>query len=172
MLHKHGVFSHMTTDHYHYFHLGGENYHAHFDSWDFIRGQENDVWVSDFGKLPERPHYGQDKSQYRLNRERFRGEEDYPSPKTLRHAADWIEAHHDDDNWFLMVDSFDPHEPFDFPDDSAEYPDEYEDTLFYWPAYTTTEQATQEAIEHARRRYAHLITMSDLWLSKALDVLD
>ena len=172
MLHKHGVFSHMTTDHYHYFHLGGENYHAHFDSWDFIRGQENDVWVSDFGKLPERPHYGQDKSQYRLNRERFRGEEDYPSPKTLRHAADWIEAHHDDDNWFLMVDSFDPHEPFDFPDDSAEYPDEYEDTLFYWPAYTTTGQATLEAIEHARRRYAHLITMSDRWLGKALDVLD
>ena len=173
MLHKHGVFSHMATDHYHYFHLGGENYHAHFDSWDFIRGQENDVWMSDFGKLTGRPHLGQDKSQYRLNRERFHGEEDYPSPKTLQHAADWIEAHHEDDNWFLMVDSFDPHEPFDFPDcGAAEYPDEYEDTLFYWPAYTTTDQATQEAIEHARRRYAHLITMSDRWLGKALDVLD
>ncbi len=173
VLSRSGVFSHMVTDHYHYFHLGGENYHAHFGSWDFIRGQENDVWASDFGKLAERPHYGQDKGQYRLNRERFSGEEDYPSPKTLRHAAQWLEEHHGDDGWFLLVDSFDPHEPFDFPDSAAaEYPDEYRDALFYWPAYASSDQAAREAVEHARRRYATLITMSDRWLGKALDVLD
>ena len=32
----------------------------------------------------------------------------------------WIEEHHADDNWFLMVDSFDPHEPFDFPDEDTD----------------------------------------------------
>ena len=34
-----GVYSHMVTDHYHYFHSGGECYHTRFDSWDFERGQ-------------------------------------------------------------------------------------------------------------------------------------
>lgn len=173
VLRKNGVFSHMTTDHYHYFHLGGENYHTDFGSWDFIRGQETDVWVSDLGPLAEREHYGQDASQYRRNRTRFQKEADYPSPKTLRHAAEWIEAHHTDDNWFLMVDSFDPHEPFDFPDeDAALYPDEYKDKLYYWPEYADDSQATREAIAHARKRYASLITMSDRWLGKILDVLD
>lgn len=172
VLRENGVFSHMVTDHYHYFHLGGENYHAVFDSWDFIRGQETDVWASNLGAPVERAHYGQYSQQYARNRARFRGEEDYPSPKTLRRAADWIEEHHTDDNWMLLVDSFDPHEPFDFPDDTSEYPDDYRDKLFFWPAYTTTGQATAEAIEHARRRYATLITMSDRWLGRALDVLD
>lgn len=172
MLHKHGIFSHMVTDHYHYFHLGGENYHAHFDSWEFIRGQEKDNWVSNFGHLPERAHYGADAPQYRLNREQFRGEADYPSPKTLRHAADWIEKYHQEDRWFLMADSFDPHEPFDYPDDTDEYPDAYEDKLYYWPSYSSASQAPQEAIAHARRRYAALVTMSDRWLGKILDVLD
>ncbi|NBI80723.1 sulfatase [Clostridiaceae bacterium] len=170
VLRKNGVFSHMVTDHYHYFHLGGENYHAVFDSWDFIRGQETDAWASDLGAPVEREHYGQFSSQYARNRQRFQSEADFPSPKTLRHAADWVEAHHGDDNWFLLVDSFDPHEPFDQPE--MEYPDEYSDKLFFWPAYTGTEQATAEALEHARRRYAGLVTMSDRWLGKVLDVLD
>ena len=172
MLGKHGIFSHMVTDHYHYFHLGGENYHAHFSSWELIRGQEKDNWVSNFGHLPAREHYGADAPQYRLNRERFGDEPDWPSPKTLRHAAQWIEEYRDEDDWFLMVDSFDPHEPFDCPDDLDEYPDSYEDKLYYWPSYDTAGQAPEEAIEHARRRYAALVTMSDRWLGKALDVLD
>lgn len=173
ILRKHGFFSHMTTDHYHYFHLGGENYHAVFDSWDLIRGQETDVWASNLGALPERDHYGQDEAQYRYNRMRFCDESEYPSPKTLRHAAEWVEEHHEDDNWFLLVDSFDPHEPFDYPDeDAAEYPDDYQDKLYYWPEYADSSQATEEAVEHLRRRYATLITMSDRWLGRMLDVLD
>ena len=38
------TYSHMITDHYHYFHSGGECYHTRFDSWEFQRGQESDVW--------------------------------------------------------------------------------------------------------------------------------
>ena len=32
------IFFHMVTDHYYYFHPGGENYHAAFDTWEYIRG--------------------------------------------------------------------------------------------------------------------------------------
>lgn len=38
------TYSHMITDHYHYFHSGGEVYHTLFDSWEFQRGQETDQW--------------------------------------------------------------------------------------------------------------------------------
>ena len=54
---KANVFSHICTDHYHYFHRGGENYVDEFSSWAFQRGQENDCWVSaiDRPALPESP---------------------------------------------------------------------------------------------------------------------
>lgn len=107
--HENGVFSHMTTDHYHYFHLGWENYHALLSSWGFIRGKETDVWSCDLGRPIEREHYGQDEQQYERNRHRFHSEADYPSLKTLRYTADRVEEHHADDNWLLLADYFDPH---------------------------------------------------------------
>src|SRR4030095_11106284 len=39
-LRQKGVFTHLLTDHFHYFELGGENYHTGFDTWEFFRGQE------------------------------------------------------------------------------------------------------------------------------------
>ena len=39
-----GVYSHLVTDHYHYFREGGSHYHTRYDSWNLIRGQENDNW--------------------------------------------------------------------------------------------------------------------------------
>ena len=44
IMHQNGIYSHLITDHYHYFHAGGDGYHTAFKSWEFIRGQENDVW--------------------------------------------------------------------------------------------------------------------------------
>ena len=46
LLRNNGIHTHMETDHYHYFHVGGENYHTQFGSWRFHRGQEWDVWAS------------------------------------------------------------------------------------------------------------------------------
>ncbi len=48
------IFSHLITDHYHYFYLGGEGHNNSFDTWQFERGQESDFWVScvDLPALP------------------------------------------------------------------------------------------------------------------------
>ena len=173
VLRGHGVFSHMCTDHYHYFHLGGENYFNIFSSWDFIRGQEHDTMVSNLGPFADREHYGNYDTQYERNRACFQTEADYPSPRTLRHAADWVETHHADDDWLLFVDSFDPHEPFDYPDGTPdEYGDDYDDKLFYWPPYAAADSVPAAALAHARKRYAEVISMSDRWLGRVLDVLD
>ncbi len=44
LLRSGGVYSHMVTDHLHYFEDGGSTYHGQFTSYDFIRGQEYDPW--------------------------------------------------------------------------------------------------------------------------------
>src|SRR5690606_23234888 len=44
MLARAGVYTHLITDHYHYFEDGGTAYHTRYKSWELFRGQENDTW--------------------------------------------------------------------------------------------------------------------------------
>ena len=116
-----GVTTMLVSDHPHLFESGGENYHCDFTAWAYERGHENDPWRTrpdptwmGTPALPvEEPayHHGYDDS-----RTWFRSEEDFPGPRTMRAAADWIRTsapHHD--RFLLVVDEFDPHEPFDTP---------------------------------------------------------
>ena len=41
---KNNVYSHLISDHYHYFEDGGSTYHTRYNSFEFIRGQERDPW--------------------------------------------------------------------------------------------------------------------------------
>ena len=56
----------------------------------------------------------------------FKSEEDFPGPKTMSAAATWVDdnaGYHD--RFFLFIDEFDPHEPFDTPEPYATM---YDDT--------------------------------------------
>ena len=44
LLHKRGIYSHLVSDHYHYWEDGGATYHNRYDTYEFIRGQERDPW--------------------------------------------------------------------------------------------------------------------------------
>lgn len=167
-----GVFSHLLTDHDHYFELGGENYHTRFNTWEFFRGTENDPWVSlvDAVALPD--HLGQLTPQNAANRTRQTREEELSGPRTAQAAVEWLRANRDADNWFLQVELFDPHEPFLCPDDyRALYGDDWDGPLFDWPRYAPVEESP-EAVAHIRRCYAGLLTMTDHWVGKILDTLD
>ncbi len=171
-LRRHGIFTHMVTDHYHYLRIGGENYCQQFDTWDCIRGQENDPWVSRVKKDELPLHLGKFTSQYGLNRTKFRHEQDYPGPLTLQAAAEWLENNREADNYLLWVEVFDPHEPFDSPAEYlAQYDDDYSGPLYQWPEYKPV-NVPSAAVEHIRKRYAALLTMTDHWFGKVLDVMD
>src|SRR5689334_19106720 len=58
-LRKRDIFTHLLTDHDHYFELGGENYHTAFNTWEFFRGQEHDPWISLVDRLALPEHMGQ-----------------------------------------------------------------------------------------------------------------
>ncbi|WP_159888612.1 sulfatase [Paenibacillus puerhi] len=167
------VFSHMVTDHFHYFAIGGENYCQAFDTWDFQRGQVTDPWVSRVRppSLPE-SYYGQVLPQYEKNRTAYVDEEDYPGPRTMQAACRWLEDNRGADRFFLMVEAFDPHEPFDCPQHYLDqYQDDYSGPLYNWPHYGRVTEP-EEATGHLRKRYAANLSMIDAWLGKLLDVLD
>ncbi|MFD0677596.1 MULTISPECIES: sulfatase [unclassified Paenibacillus] len=172
VLRDNGVFSHIATDHYHYFRVGGENYCQQFNTWDFIRGQELDSWVSRVSP-PEKPEQiGKFMPQYALNRTKFHTEEDYSSPKTIQSALNWLEDNREEDHYLLWVEAFDPHEPFDLPDSELDdYEDDYEGPSYYWPEYGQV-NVPDDALKHIRKRYAALLTMTDRSVGKLLDTMD
>lgn len=167
------IYTHICTDHTHYVELGGEGYLQLFNCWDIIRGQEFDCWVSqvDKPKIPE-PHYGKASVQYELNRTMFHTDVDYPSPKTFASAIAWLDQNRNADNYFLMVEAFDPHEPFDAPEEfQALYPDNYDGPRFEWSSYEPVTEGT-EAVKHLQNLYCATLSMADKWLGKLLDKMD
>lgn len=173
-----GTYSHMITDHYHYYHSGGEGYHDLFDSWEFERGQEGDVWRP-LVKMPPLPE-GRGKSHGReafwRNRAMLDTEDDlaYPTPRCFQRAAEFIDLNRDADNWHLHLEVFDPHEPFVCPQRYLKmYNDEWDKYFYQWPAYAPLEKEDDaEAVAHIRRSYAATLTMADHWLGVFLDRMD
>ena len=180
MLANKGVFSHIVTDHYHYIRIGGENYLNAFSSYELIRGQEKDPWKlhpradGTFAARPEN-HVGQFSPAHEDNMTQFTSADTYPTPTVMQHAAKWLEQNDDADNFFLWVEGFDPHEPFDVP---QQYLDLYRDEAAvdesepnYWPPYAPN-TFTPEQTQHIRVRYKALLTMTDDYIGRIFDVLD
>lgn len=168
-----GVFTGLVSDHYHLWEEGGENYHVDFESWEFIRGHENDPWAG--GPTPAaETGKGHATPRYRRNRQRFCREEDWLAPRTFREAARWLEENaRTHERFFLMVDEFDPHEPFDCPEEHwRRYdPDWRGPKDFYWPVYGRNEY-TEAEVRHLRARYAGKVTLADRYLGQLLDRMD
>lgn len=173
------TYTHMITDHYHYFHSGGEGYHTLYDSWELERGQEGDVWhpLIDPPVPPETRGRGKVRKAYWANRSFLETEQDeaYATPRCFMRAIDFLERNHDRDNWHLHLEAFDPHEPFDCP---RRYVEQYDDTwdlyLYTWPQYGRIDPKLDdpEAISHIRKQYAGTLSMADAWLGKLLDTMD
>ena len=171
-LRKHDVFTHLLTDHYHYFELGGENYHTAFNTWDFFRGQENDWWASHVDRMALPDHLGQLTQQSFGNRKLQQREEDFSGPKTAQSAIEWLKTNQAADDWFLQVEIFDPHEPFYCTEEyRAMYQDDYDGPFYDWPSYDEVHESP-EAIAHIRKCYAGLLTMTDHWVGRIFDTLD
>ena len=177
----------LMTDHPHLFEVGGENYHTDFFSWDYTRGHESDPWKmgedpSWMGApaLPAGKKYPQfeEKLNYDLSRSWFREEKDFPGPKTMQAAADWLKEYgQKEDSFLLFVDEFDPHEPFDTPAPWANlYDPEWEDELMIWPPYAIDGikegVLTERQGQHIRANYGSKLSMIDHWFGKVLDQLD
>jgi len=87
-------------------------------------------------------------------------------------GLDFMKRNVKDDNWFLQIETFDPHEPFVSPDSYLEqYEKTYDGPQFDWPEYRRTNE-TPEQIEHVRNKYRALLSMCDKNLGRVLDTFD
>lgn len=176
-LRKIGVYSHITTDHFHYWEDGGSCYMSKFDSFEMNRGQQGDPWVPCVEKpfWPE-THSGRTAGgNWRhdwANRAYLDSEEKMPQNHTFRNGLEFIDKNAKNDNWFLQIESFDPHEPFYSQQEYKDlYPHEYHGKQMDWPDYGRNE-LDEETTRHLRYEYAALMSMCDRNLGRVLDKMD
>jgi arylsulfatase A-like enzyme len=179
LMKENGIYSHLVSDHYHYWEDGGATYHTRYSSWDVLRGQEGDPWkgVVKDPPSPETVTRNRVTYQYRhdmANRQYIQKHDDWPQVKTFDAGIDFINTNIDEDNWYLQIETFDPHEPFYAPKEFIEmYPDNYRGLLFDWPDYRPlTEAETPDVIQHIRNQYAALMTLCDEQMGRVLDIMD
>ncbi len=175
ILKNNGIYTHLSTDHYHYWEDGGATYHNRYTTYDFSRGQEGDHWKTN-AALMQAVHEKQTVSRTnywdQANREYMDCEEKMPQAVTFHAGLDFMEQHHDQDNWFLQIETFDPHEPFfTQPEWKKAFAHEYDGGIGDWPPYYYVTEG-EDAVDHVRREYAALITMCDYYLGQVLDRMD
>jgi arylsulfatase A-like enzyme len=176
ILKNNNVYTHLVTDHQHYFEDGGCTYHTRYNSWEFNRGQEGDLWKGEVkdpaipGTL--NPNSAPMHRQDWINRKYINREEDQPQAKTFAQGLEFIQTNHEDDNWLLQIETFDPHEPFYTLEKYKDlYPHDYDGPHFDWPTYAQVKE-TKDQVEHMRFEYAALVSMCDHYLGKVLDIMD
>jgi arylsulfatase A-like enzyme len=135
----------------------GFGYDRGFDDFVWVRGQGDDT----------RPHERADA------RATWRSEEDRMVARTMTEAERWLERHYDE-RFFLYVDTWDPHEPWDAPDYyTARYREGYGGEQLY-PCYGKWDEAglSWEEVELAHATYCGEVTMVDFWVGRLLAKLD
>ncbi len=179
-----GYHTGFITDTYHQF-KPSQNFHRGFKNFSWVRGHESDLWRSTLTVDPkdiealispgltESEAYYQEAllTQHMANQGNREKEEDYQAPRVFGEAMQWLDDNQRAERFLLVVDSFDPHEPWDPPQD---YLDLYADPNYDGPPvvharYGSSDNLTEAQLQHMRDRYAAEVTMVDRWLGHFLD---
>lgn len=178
ILKEHGIYTHLISDHAHYWEDGGGTYHTRYSSWEGFRGQEGDMYKGQVADpaIPEGA-LGRVKHSWRqewVNRSYVKTFKESSLYQLFEAGLDFIETNHNQDNWFLQIEPFDPHEPYFLPYDEDEEAedDEYTGPFFDWPDYVPSDQYTAEQIKHVRYLYRRLMKRCDRQLKRVLDLMD
>jgi arylsulfatase A-like enzyme len=110
-----------------------------------------------------------------VNRGVRRREEDWFAPRVFRAASQWLERNASaPEGFFLFIDSFDPHEPWDPPRKYVERYDDpdprVKDSIF--PVYGRDDYLSDREKQRMKALYAGELTMTDHWLGVFLERLD
>lgn len=170
------------------------NFSRGFRSIQWIRGQEGDdyqpYWVApdrDLERFMYRGAGGEELTtkmgnarlaeelrQYLANTIDRSREEDHFAPRVFRAAAQVLENVPRDRPFFLTVDSFDPHEPWDAPDRYVKLYDDsdYDGPDPVTPTYGDSAYLTRQQLQRMRALYAAEVTMTDRWVGFFLDQIE
>ncbi len=148
----------------------GMNYQRDFDGWILIRGQENDRYITEpiDVKLPCKPEKLRNPYktviQYLKNVSKRTYEEEYFCARTFIQASRWIEKNYKHNKFFLYIDTFDPHEPWDPPKYFVDiYDPDYKGEEVIYPRYGSTDILTESELKHCRALYSGEVSLVDRW---------
>jgi len=159
----------------------GRNMYKGFSAWTWNRGQEGDpCWLDDgvpleFPVEPDLIRYtGEMWHRVLTNRAHRKVETDWFAPRTYSLAVEWLERNYTRKDFFLYIDTFDPHEPWDPPPWYEQlYDPDFKGRRFEAPTYGALRQLgiTKRELGNIRARYAGEVTMVDASLGRLLATL-
>jgi len=180
-------------------HMPGYGYARGFNYVDFIRGHQ---WDSYYQPIPHnidmdrfhRPVHQKNADgllaeigpsilaekeliDYLPLRQSWKSDADQMVAMTVKAGIEYLDKVDKNVPFFLWLDSFDPHEPWDppsiwDPDLKCPYDPDYSGIELINPVATTTAgYVNEEEARHIRMLYAEKITMVDKWLGKFIDRL-
>ena len=164
------------TDTYHQF-KPSKNFHRGFNEWIWVRGQETDHYRSGPAVAEERIRKHMNDAlerdtglaafleAYLRNNGRRMTEEDYYPARVFTEASRWVWDNSDAARFLLVVDSFDPHEPWDPPayyrkmyDPEGDVVDLIQSLYGPWQGSLTPRE-----VQRLQANYAGEVTMVDRW---------
>jgi arylsulfatase A-like enzyme len=159
------------------------NFQRGFNVYDWIRGQERDRYRPTMRVSQEQVEKmvlpGNSESmvekvrQYLANTANRETEEDWFAPQVFTMASQFLETADPGQPFFLMVDCFDPHEPWDPPEEYVSiYDDGYDGPEPIVPEYSDAGWIGERELERMRALYSAEVTMTDTWLGNFLDKMD
>ena len=182
ILEEQGFNTVLLSDTHHMF-KASMNFQRGFKVFDWIRGQERDGYRPVMGVTQEKVDQmtvpGNSRSmedkvrQYLANTKDRKSEEDWFAPRVFSMASDFLRTADKGQPFFLVVDCFDPHEPWDPPDRYVSlYDDSYDGPEPTVPEYSDAGWIDERELERMRALYAGEVTMTDRWFGRFIDTLD
>jgi arylsulfatase A-like enzyme len=182
ILEEQGFNTVLLSDTHHMF-KASMNFQRGFKVFDWIRGQERDGYRPVMGvsqekvdqmTVPGNSQSMEDKvRQYLANTKDRKSEEDWFAPRVFSMASDFLKTADKGQPFFLVVDCFDPHEPWDPPDRYVSlYDDSYDGPEPTVPEYSDAGWIDGRELERMRALYAGEVTMTDRWFGRFIDTLD
>ena len=178
ILEAEGYLTALVTDTYHQF-RPKMGFHRGFKVYHWIRGQEKDPYrpPSSVSEEEMRRRYlihgdGLKALQYLANIQgRRKSEEDWFAPKVFLRAIELLDGASRRQPFFLVVDCYDPHEPWDPPEKYTRLydPDGYEDPEPFTTLYGKDDYLNERQLLRMRNLYAAEVTMMDRWLGIFLE---
>jgi len=169
-------------------HLMKENYYfdrsLHASKW--IRGQESDWEFTRFNQpleevVPDektrREGYKDTgfnpPSEYKWHNSEWTWEEDHLCARVARSASKWLDLNYKRGDFFLWIDMFDPHEPWDPPEYFVKrYDGDYEGVPMIHPNYGPASEYTGEELQNMRAHYYGEVTLVDKWIGYILEKIE
>lgn len=174
-----GCVTQMIVDNPHLLEMGF-NYSRGFNGFEWIRGQETDTWRTAPRNVHVPPNKRKNRSvdfiltNYMRNISWWKAEEDRFAARSIQTACRWLEENQDQDQFFLYLDLFDPHEPWDAPQKYLDlYEKEYHGEELTYPHYDFwRDYLTEVELDHYRNLYMAEATMVDHWFGVLLDKVE